>query len=99
MGSRCIRMRARGYPCKRGHSQGPPIRINQLISRNYYLIGPLVWYVSGARYEYTIVTGNEFPNINRINELAEEGWRVVAGAGGGDERWVGTFIIMERRVN
>ena len=55
--------------------------------------------MSGERYEYTIVEGSAFPNINRINELAKEGWRVVAGAGGGDERWVGTFIIMERRVN
>ena len=55
--------------------------------------------MSEERYEYTIVEGNAFPNINRINELAKEGWRVVAGAGGGDERWVGTFIIMERRVS
>lgn len=55
--------------------------------------------MSGERFEYTIVEGHPLPNINAINELAKEGWRVVAGAGGGDERWVGTFIIMERRAN
>ena len=55
--------------------------------------------MSEERYEYTIVEGSAFPDINRINELAKEGWRVVAGAGGGDDRWVGTFIIMERRVS
>ena len=54
-----------------------------------------------ARYEYRIVDLSDM-NSDRINSLAAEGWRVVAGGGAGGATSGGGFdhnwVVMERQV-
>jgi hypothetical protein len=47
------------------------------------------------KYEYISIQNSGWPNMERINELAKEGWRVVSSVGGGDG-W--TAVIMERVI-
>jgi hypothetical protein len=49
-------------------------------------------------YEYTVLSYSRcFPVERDINDLAEQGWRVVSAGGGGDVSH--TFVIMERKIS
>ena len=50
-------------------------------------------------YEYKVVNAERTDSLEKqLNELAAEGWRVVAGAGGGTGySYVTLALVLERR--